>query len=119
LRPRVRHSFSDRLERANIKKLSKEHLSLAVNADSPNSASKSCLVREIHEKNRIQISAVAQILRDFPEQILFNPDRLVVMTIIQKLIDDLPEMQKKAVTDRLAKNHARSLKDNAKNEEDA
>ena len=91
MRPNTNHSLSDRLMRASIKSLTDEHLLIAICADSPNSSDITCEVRGINGNIKKQIGAVAQILRDFPEQIMYGcQDNLDINRLI-KLIHRLPE----------------------------
>lgn len=113
----MKHSLADRMNRARITDLSDEKLLVAIRADSVNSARKSCDTNSIFGNTRIQIGAVAQILRDYPEQILFNPDKLSEMRRIRLLVRSLPCSIRKEVIKRIIKNFAQSLGDNAEKKE--
>lgn len=108
------HGFADRLMRANFDTLSDEHLRIAIFADSPNSSDESCRSHNIYGQDKKRVGAVAQILRDYPEQVLVNPDNLAEMTRIKKIIYSLPGTLRKEVLDRLMhKKPARSPRDTA------
>ena len=102
------HSFSDRLMRANIGSLTDEQLLIAICSDSPNSADTNCEMREINGKVKIQICAVAQILRDFPGRILNKSYPNEDIQRLEKIIHELPADFKREVIlrllDRLQKN---------------
>ena len=110
----AKHSFGDRLKRADLMTLSAEQLLVAIYADSPNSASKSCLTLKIYGEIRTRIGMVAIILRDYPWQILDNPDKLPEMLRIRGLLFGLPKGIRGEIINRLNKKlFAQSLKDNA------
>lgn len=114
LRPNGNHSFADRLSRADIMGLSVEHLRIAVLADSPNSADRTCIARGIRGQTRKRIGAVAQILRDYPEKVFSNPDRLLEMEKLREVIEALPAAMRQAIWKKMdGRIIARSLEDNA------
>jgi hypothetical protein len=117
LRPRGKHSLPDRLVRADIMTMEIKHLLIGICADLPNSADKTCMARQIQGNIRIRIGAVAQILRDYPEQALSNPDNLTEIERIREIIHNLPTNIKNEVLARLNKS-AQSLRDNAVNQEE-
>ncbi|MFZ2187956.1 MAG: hypothetical protein WAV73_00125 [Candidatus Moraniibacteriota bacterium] len=96
--------------------LETDHLFIGICADSPNSANKTCAARKIQENTKIKVGAVAQILRDYPEQVISNPTNLTELARIREVIDNLPANLKREVLARLNKS-AQSLKDNAVNQE--
>ena len=97
--------------------LSDDQLRIAIYADSPSSADKSCLAHGIHGQTKIRIGAVAQILRDYPETVL-SCGALKETARLRSLIDSMPNMLRNEILDRInIKRAAWSLKDKVANKE--
>ena len=91
------HSLSDRLMRANMETLTDEQILIGICADSPNSADVTCEVQGIRGVTKIQICAVAQILRDHSGEILFRSSNNKNITRLCNLIHALPQEMAKTI----------------------